>query len=129
MATVNRNFLNKNLVVFQTNFNKTNLKKKQIINYKLNRYFLSFYTYSSYNNQNIKKNWNSIIHNLPLIYTFNNNFINFFYNYCLKKNNFIILNDDYSIVYPLYKFIFGINFLHTYKSFFFFKPVNFTFKN
>jgi hypothetical protein len=122
-------FLNKNLIIFQINFNKNNFKKKQIINYKLNRYFLSFYTYSSYNNHNIKKNWHNIIYNLPLIYTFNNSFINFFYNYCFKKKNFIILNDDYHAIYPLYKFMFGINFLHIYKNFFFLKPINFTFKN
>lgn len=59
----------------------------------------------------------------------NKNFINFFYYLSFNKGNFIILDSEYSHIYPLYKFIYGLNTLQLYKNFFFLKPVYFTRKN
>ena len=59
----------------------------------------------------------------------NKSFINFFYSLTLNKNNFIILDSEYSHVYPLYKFIYGVSTLQLYKNFFFLKPVYFTRKS
>lgn len=82
-----------------------------------------------FENKFIKINNNDIF----LIYTYNlnvnKNFINFFFNYCFKKNNFLVLDNNYLIIYPLYKFIYGFKNVSLYKNFFFIKPVNFTFKN
>ena len=49
----------------------------------------------------------------------NKNFINFFYSLIFNKNKFIILDSDYSHIYPLYKFIYGLNTLQLQKNFFF----------
>lgn len=56
-------------------------------------------------------------------------FFNFFYNYCFKKNNFIILDNDYCSIYPIYKHIYGYKFLSIYKNFFFIEPKYFILKN
>lgn len=59
----------------------------------------------------------------------NKNFINFFYSLTINKNNFIVLDSEYSHIYPLYKFIYGANTLQLYKNYFFLKPIYFTRKN
>ena len=56
-------------------------------------------------------------------------FFNFFYNYCFNKNNFIVLDNDYSSIYPIYRSIYGYNFLSLYKTFFFIEPKYFILKN
>lgn len=70
-----------------------------------------------------------INYNIYYIYFFNKNFISFFFDFNLKKKNFLILDSGYSHIYPLYKYIFGLNTLSLYKNFFFLKPVFFTRKN
>jgi hypothetical protein len=62
-------------------------------------------------------------------YFLNKSFLNFFYSLTFNRNNFIILDSDYSHIYPLYKFIYGLNTLQLYKNFFFLKPIYFTRKN
>jgi hypothetical protein len=59
----------------------------------------------------------------------NKSFINFFFNLSFSKKNFLILDNDYSHIFPLYKFIFGVYALNLYKSFFLMKPVYFTHKS
>jgi hypothetical protein len=115
--------------MLQNNFTITNGIKLKFISYKLSRYFLSIYTLSSKSNFFKNLSHKHIVDNSPNFYFFNKNFIDFFYYYCYTKNNFIILNDDYTSIYPLYKQIYGNNFLHIYKNFLFFKPINFTFKS
>lgn len=62
-------------------------------------------------------------------YYLNKNFLNFFYYLTFNKGNFIVLDTDYSHIYPLYKFIYGLNTLQLYKNYFFLKPIYFTRKN
>lgn len=82
---------------------------------------------------NLNRNlYNYDIHinnNLYFVYYFNKNFISFFFNLNLQKKKFLILDNHYSYIYPLYKYIFGLNTLSLYKNFFFLKPVFFTRKN
>jgi len=91
---------------------------------KINSYFNVFYkTLKITNNYNFKLMYN--INN----YYLNKNFLNFFYYLTFNKGNFIVLDTDYSHIYPLYKFIYGLNTLQLYKNYFFLKPIYFTRKN
>lgn len=82
-------------------------------------------------NFNKKNQFNKIYVNVNLYsqYHFNKNFISFFFDFNLKKKNFLILDCSYLYVYPLYKYIFGVNILSFYKNFFFLKPIFFTRKS
>ena len=81
---------------------------------KLNNYFIIFYKNTKFINH----------HSYQLVFNTNNvfinrNFINFFYSLTFNKTNFIMLDSDYSHIYPLYKFMYGVNTLQIYKNFFF----------
>lgn len=77
----------------------------------------------------LKKSQKLNIINFNFFYKNNQSFFNFFYNYCLNKNNFIILDNNYNSLYPVYKHLYGYNFLYLYKSFFFVDSKNFILKN
>ena len=117
----NENFLLNNIIYPKI------LKKKLIINYKINKYHQSMYIYSL----NLKiKNTNYIDNYFFYkLFNANKNFINFFYNFCYYKNNFIILDNNYEVFFPIYKLIYGKNSLGIYKKYFFFNSINFTLKN
>lgn len=116
---INDNISNKN------NFfkNKNNLFNLKISIY-LNSYSQTFYKKRIFKNPFILTNLN-----LYFIYIFNKNFVSFFFNFNFEKKNFLILDTNYSYIFPLYKYIFGVNTLHFYKNFFFLKPIYFTHKN
>lgn len=119
--------LSKNLYKNNDYFIKNKINNKFIkpkLYLKLNNYFNIFYKNIKFKDiYNYKLMFNK--HNIYL----NKNFINFFYSLVLNKNNFLILDSDYSSIYPLYKFIYGSNNLELYKNYFFLKPVYFTRKN
>lgn len=117
-----KNFYKKNDYYIKNKFNHKFIKPLFYV--KLNNYFNVFY-------KNIKflDNYNSkLIFNKNNSYL-NKNFLNFFYYLTFNKNNFIILDSDYSHIYPLYKYIHGLNTLQLYKNYFFLKPIYFTRKN
>lgn len=119
---LNKFLIIKNDYFIENNKNCTNVSP--IFYKKFNTYFNSFYKRVD------KKNYySSYIHTNKDIYNFNKNFINFFYSLTFNKNKFIILDTDYSYIYPLYKFIYGINTLQLQKYFFFIKPIYFTRKS
>lgn len=109
----------------ENNFNKTH----KTVNFKLSNFFVTFLknTLNSKENRYFFSNYNHNIRNF--YFNSNSNFINFFLNFTLKKNNFLILDNDYSHIFPLYKFIHGKNTLDFYKTFFFLKPIFFTRKS
>lgn len=120
-------FQNKHL----TNYNNYNLKSNLKIKFIKPKFFLKLNSYFNVFYKNLKfiNNYNSmLIFNKDNIFI-NKNFVNFFYSLLFKKKNFIILDSDYSHIYPLYKFIYGVNSLQLYKNFFFLKPIYFTRKN
>lgn len=127
---------NKNYLYLQKkNFNYFNnyevffKKDKKIILFKLNYNFFNIYKQLLSNNLTKKKFLSHRMLNIWNINSYNIRFINFFYDYCFNKKNFLILNDDYSIIHPVYKHLYGANNLYLYKNFFFLKTVNFTFKS
>lgn len=123
----NYNFLKKRSLDY---FDKYGFyKNNKFITNKLNNVFVTLYKHSIYKNLIRKKNINYIFLNLTNAGLYNQKFINFFYEYCFNKKNFLMLNDDYSIIYPLYKQLYNNNSLYLYKNFFFLNPINFTFKN
>lgn len=108
--------------MYKNNF----LKNKNYFNIKLSIYLNN---YTSIFNKNFLFSKLFINSNIYYTYIFNKNFISFFFDFNLKKKNFLILDNNYSYVYPLYKYIFGLNTLFLYKNFFFLKPIFFTRKN
>lgn len=122
------NNLQKKELILKKKFNSDFLFNKFIF-YKINIYLISILKNNSNNNLFKYKNTNTLVNLFFQNFFYINNFTNFFYNYSLNKNNFIILNNDYFLIYPLYKFLFGEKFINIYKEFLFVKPVNFTFKN
>lgn len=120
------NFFLKNNFNFNSIYKKNFLKNKNYFNIKLSIYLNNYK--SNFNNDFyfLKLNINS---NTYYSYIFNKNFISFFFDFNLKKKNFLILDNNYSYAYPLYKYIFGLNTLYFYKNFFFLKPIFFTRKN
>lgn len=88
----------------------------------LNNY-LFFFKLDNFNH-NIYSN-----NNLYRVFFFNKNFISFFFDFNFYKKNFLILDVNYSYIYPLYKYIYGKNTLSLYKNYFFFKPIFFTQKS
>lgn len=120
------NITNNNNYHFNNVYKNNFLKNKNYFNIKLSIY-LNNYIFNF--NKNFLFSKLFINSNTYYIYTFNKNFISFFFDFNLKKKNFLILDNNYSYVYPLYKYIFGLNTLSLYKNFFFLKPIFFTRKN
>lgn len=120
------NITNNNNYHFNNVYKNNFLKNKNYFNIKLS-IFLNNYIFNF--NKNFLFSKLFINSNTYYIYTFNKNFISFFFDFNLKKKNFLILDNNYSYVYPLYKYIFGLNTLSLYKNFFFLKPIFFTRKN
>lgn len=108
--------------IYKNNF----LKNKNYFNIKLSIY-LNNYVFNFNKNFFLSKLF--INSNIYYMYTFNKNFISFFFDFNLKNKNFLVLDSNYSHIYPLYKYIFGLNTLFLYKNFFFLKPIFFTRKN
>lgn len=106
------------------------IKKNKSINIKFSNYFNQFLK-KTYNFKNVKNVFfdTGLNHQFVNQFNLNKNFINFFPNYIFNKNNFLLLDNEYSHIYPIYKFIFGASYLHLHKNFFFLKPVYFTRKS
>jgi hypothetical protein len=120
-------YLNKNIFNIKNNLNTLFIKKQKTFNIKISKYFI-FFVKNNYKDRLLFINNNAnTFRNAH--FNFNKNFINLFSNLTLKKNNFLILDNTYSHIFPLYKFIFGLSSLYAYKSFFFLKPIYFTQKS
>lgn len=118
-------FLKKNNYSIKIDINKLSKNNSNVFNIKLINYFNIFFTYFSKNYFWSKFN-NYPNNNLHYTHIFNKNFISFFFSFNIKKNNFLILDSNYSHIFPLYKYIFGLNALILQKNFFFLKPIYFT---
>ena len=127
------NVFNKNNNNFFLLSKTNNLNLLKTNNFKQINFKLSSILFSSFKNDSVsfffKKKFNNNTLSNFLFLKQNFYFFNFFYNYCLYKNNFIILDSNYSSLYPLYKHLYGYNHLSLYKSFFFIEPKNFVLKN
>lgn len=132
------NHTNCNSIYF-LNKNTSNIKQKLIFNFtcknkniniKFSNYFGNFLK-KTYFFKNVKNMFFDIgyDHFYFKQFYYNKNFINFFSSYVFRKNNFLLLDSDYSHIFPLYKFIFGSASLHMHKNFFFLKPIYFTRKS
>ena len=56
------------------------------------------------------------------------NFSNIIYNLTIKKDNFLILDNQYNYIYPLYNYTYSQVSINMFKEFFFVKPLYFTYK-
>ena len=124
-----KNFYNKNILNLKLNNINISSKTQFTFNLKLTNYFVTFLKNVYRNNKNNNINFIHLNNNLYYLYFFNKNFFSFFFNFNFYKNNFLILDTNYSYIYPLYKYVFGVNTLSMYKTFFFIKPIYFTHKN
>lgn len=104
--------------------------KNKSINIKFSNYF-NYFLKKTYNFKNVKKVFFDLgsNHHFNTQFNLNKSFINFFPNYIFNKNNFLLLDNEYSHIYPIYKFIFGASYLQLHKNFFFLKPIYFTRKS
>jgi hypothetical protein len=125
----NSSFFYKNIdndYILSNNYKKIFLKKKYFYNLKLSVYLNNYLFYFKLNNSNQNIHFNN---NLYRVFFFNKTFISFFFDFNFFKKNFLILDVNYSYIYPLYKHIYGKNTLSLYKNYFFFKPIFFTQKS
>lgn len=123
--------VNPNIFIKQNKYDLDFYKNKiilQNINYNLNKILIKNYKIDSNSFFFKKKHYFNIN---SIFFNFNKNvfFSNFFYNYCYNKKNFIILDTDFSLNFPLYRQMYGLKFLNVYKNFFFINPKNFILKN
>lgn len=56
------------------------------------------------------------------------NFSNIIYNLTISKNNFLILDNQYNYIFPLYNYMYSQNSISSLKEYFFIKPLYFTYK-
>lgn len=112
--------------ILYNNYKSIFLKKKHFYNLKLSIYLNNYLFFFKLNNFNQNIYFNT---NLYRIFYFNKNFVSFFFEFNFYKKNFLILDVNYSYIYPLYKYIYGKNTLSLYKNYFFFKPIFFTQKS
>lgn len=105
------------------------LNKTSTVNYRLNLNLISDYKLNAKNHIFLKKKLNFNLNNFLKIFYHNKHFFNFFYSYCYEKNNFLILNDSYDFIYPIYKQMYNYHSMSIYKDFFFLNPIYFTYKN
>jgi hypothetical protein len=143
-------FNNINILLFLNRVNKNNslIFKKELSSYNSNLNFKlnSFFFIKVNKNFNIVASNNVFFKNQPFFvknvnlnnqnyYFFDKffykhllNFSNVIYNLTIKKNNFLILDNQYHYVYPIYNYMYSQPAISSFKEYFFVKPLYFTYK-
>lgn len=143
-------FSNINILVFLVNSNKNSflILKKEFFNNHLNNDFKlkSFFFIKLNKKFNILLSKNVYFKNQPFFskkiilnensfFYFDNffykhllNFSNIVYSLTVHKSNFLILDNQYSYIYPLYNYMYSYNSVSSLKEYFFIKPLYFTYK-
>lgn len=139
-----------NILLFFIKLNKNNsiVIKKEIYFYEsnINFKFKSFFFIKLNKNFNVLSSNYIFFKNQPFFskrVNFKNKnyfyFDNFFYKYLLNfskivynltivKSNFLILDNQYNYIFPLYNYMYSQNSISSLKEYFFIKPIYFTFK-
>jgi len=141
-------FNNINVFLFLLKLNKANplVLKYELNNLNLNFKLKSFFFIKINKNFNVLFSDNIFFKNQPFFLknvNFNNhnffyfdkffykhllNFSNVVYNLTVNKNNFLILDNQYNYVYPLYNYMYSHTNVNSLKEYFFVKPLYFTYK-